>query len=516
MMPRVGVVGAGNWGKNHIKAMDSLGALAAVADADPQRREALKVDYPRAEIYDDHHAMLNEGKIDGVVVASPAFTHYEIGRAALEAGKDILVEKPMAMNLVEADELIALAKSRGRILMVGHLLLYSPAVEAIIDMVKRGDIGEIVHLESRRLKLGRVRREENVFWSFAPHDIAVILQLMGGDPVAVKASGMAALQNGIEDDVHAHLTFENGARAHLHASWLWPETERRMVIVGTEGMIIYDELKNEAFVYTRGIGGDLEIWDKGGREIPFPKNAPLLELEDRHFLDCIGRRLTPLTDGESGRKVIDVLMRVDAALETGRAAQKDSPEKAAAEKDYYAHETAVIEEPALIGRGSKIWHFCHIMPGARIGERCMLGQNVFVGGKAQIGNNVRVQNNVSVYDGVILEDDVFCGPSMVFTNVKVPRSAYPLADSEEFAVTRVKRGATIGANATIVCGTTIGKHALIGAGAVVTADIPDHAVVYGNPARVRAWICKCGKTIAAHDDRSAGCEFCRTFREDSR
>ena len=189
MMPRVGVVGAGNWGKNHIKAMDSLGALAAVADADPQRREALKVDYPRAEIYDDHHTMLNDGKVDGVVVASPAFTHYEIGRAALEAGKDILVEKPMAMNLVEADELIALAKSRGRILMVGHLLLYSPAVEAIIDMVKRGDIGEIVHLESRRLKLGRVRREENVFWSFAPHDIAVILQLMGGDPVAVKASG---------------------------------------------------------------------------------------------------------------------------------------------------------------------------------------------------------------------------------------------------------------------------------------------------------------------------------------
>ena len=145
-----------------------------------------------------------------------------------------------------------------------------------------------------------------------------------------------------------------------------------------------------------------------------------------------------------------------------------------------------------------------------------VGAECFRGRKAQIGNNVRVQNNVSVYDGVILEDGVFCGPSMVFTNVKVPRSAYPLADSEEFAVTRVKRGATIGANATIVCGTTIGKHALIGAGAVVTADIPDHAVVYGNPARVRAWICKCGKTIAAHDDRSAGCEFCRTFREDSR
>ncbi len=400
--------------------------------------------------------------------------------------------------------------------MVGHLLLYSPAVKAIIDIVKNGDIGEIVHMELRRLKLGRVRREENVLWSFAPHDIAVILQLMESDPVAVKASGLCALQDGIEDDVHAHLTFGNGAEVHLHASWLWPETERRTVIVGTEGMIIYNELQNEAFFYARGIDDDLEIWDRGGREIPFQKNVSLLELEERHFLESIQRRSAPLTDGESGRKVIDVLMRVDAASEAGRERQGDSPGKAGMEKDYYAHETAVVEEPAMIGKGSKIWHFCHVMPGARIGERCMLGQNVFVGGKAQIGNNVRVQNNVSVYDGVFLEDDVFCGPSMVFTNVKVPRSGYPLVDSDEFAVTRVRRGATIGANATIVCGTTIGKHALIGAGAVVTADIPDHAVVYGNPARVHAWICRCGKTIAKLDDRSAGCEFCRTFRQDSR
>lgn len=514
MMPRIGVIGAGNWGKNHVKTFHALGALAAVAEADPQRREAIKEGFPQAVVYDDYRALLNDERIDGVVVASPAFTHHEISRAALLAGKDVLVEKPMAMNLAEADELIALAKSGGRILMVGHLLLYSPAVRAIIDTVKNGDIGEIVHLELRRLKLGRVRREENVFWSFAPHDLAVVLQLVEGAPVAVKASGICALQSNIEDDVHAHLTFENGVRAHLHASWFWPEVERRTVIVGTEGMIFYDELKNEARLYSKGIDHDLEIWDKGVREIPFQKSAALLELEDRHFLDCIEQRAVPLTDGENGRKVIDILMRVDAELRAGKGAKGDSPGKTEteAEKDYFVHETAVVEEPAAIGKGTKIWHFCHVMPGAKIGERCMLGQNVLVGGKARIGNNVRIQNNVSVYDGVFLEDDVFCGPSMVFTNVKVPRSAYPLAGSDEFAVTRIKRGATIGANATIVCGTTIGEHALVGAGAVVTSDVPAHAVVYGNPARVRAWICKCGKTVAAFDDQSAGCEHCQTFK----
>lgn len=177
------------------------------------------------------------------------------------------------------------------------------------------------------------------------------------------------------------------------------------------------------------------------------------------------------------------------------------------EKDYFVHESAYIDEPVQIGRGTKIWHFCHVMPGAEIGENCMLGQNVFVGAGVKIGSNVRVQNNVSVYEGVVLEDDVFCGPSMVFTNVKLPRSAYPLSTGDDYTVTRVKKGATIGANATVICGVTIGEHALIGAGAVVTADVSAHAVVYGSPARVRGWVCRCGKAAADREDliKQCGC-----------
>lgn len=175
---------------------------------------------------------------------------------------------------------------------------------------------------------------------------------------------------------------------------------------------------------------------------------------------------------------------------------------------YFAHETAVVDEHASIGAGTKIWHFSHVMSGARIGERCTIGQNVFVAATARIGDNVKIQNNVSIYEGVDLEDDVFCGPSCVFTNVIKPRSAYPRED-RSFDKTLVKRGATIGANATIICGVTIGEHAFIGAGAVVTKDVPAHALCFGNPAGFGGWVCRCGEKLKAVDDgETAGCPSC--------
>lgn len=178
---------------------------------------------------------------------------------------------------------------------------------------------------------------------------------------------------------------------------------------------------------------------------------------------------------------------------------------------YYVHESSYIDEGVEIGEGTRIWHFCHVMTGSRIGRDCRIGQNVVVGPRAVIGNNVKIQNNVSVYQGVVLEDDVFCGPSMVFTNVATPRSAFPRNRSEDCLPTLVKKGASIGANATIVCGRTIGRYAMIGAGAVVTRDVPDYALVYGNPARRRAWACECGLTLP-FEAGTARCECGRSYR----
>ncbi len=173
--------------------------------------------------------------------------------------------------------------------------------------------------------------------------------------------------------------------------------------------------------------------------------------------------------------------------------------------EYFVHESSYVDEGARIGKGTKIWHFCHILPGAEIGENCSLGQNVNVGSAARIGNRVKIQNNVSVYDRVEIEDDVFCGPSMVFTNVFNPRSEVTRKD--EYRRTLVRQGATIGANATVVCGHVIGAYAFIGAGSVVTSDIPDYGLAYGNPARLRGWICRCGVKLELTGERGS-CRQC--------
>ncbi|OGP92958.1 MAG: hexapeptide transferase [Deltaproteobacteria bacterium RBG_16_48_10] len=183
------------------------------------------------------------------------------------------------------------------------------------------------------------------------------------------------------------------------------------------------------------------------------------------------------------------------------------------EKRYFVHPAAVVDEPVEIGSKTQIWHFSHIMSRVKIGENCIIGQNVFIGSGVILGNNIKVQNNVSIYDGVILEDDVFCGPSMVFTNVYNPRSF--ISRKKEFRKTLVKRGATIGANATVICGYTIGQYALIGAGTVVTKDVPDYALIYGNPGRVKGWVCQCAVGITFQSGKAV-CPACgKEFEKDA-
>jgi len=223
----------------------------------------------------------------------------------------------------------------------------------------------------------------------------------------------------------------------------------------------------------------------GGQVVPILKEEPL-RLECKHFLECVRNRQRPRTDGESALRVLQVLEACEQSLrEQGRPIEiaRKSP-------GYYVHPTAVVDEPCEIGKDTKIWHFSHIMAGSALGKKCNLGQNVLIGTGVRIGNNVKIQNNVSVYTGVELEDDVFCGPSMVFTNVLNPRSH--IVRKSEYKRTLVKQGASIGANATVLCGVTIGRFAFVGAGAVVTRDVPDYALVVGVPAGRVGWICNCG------------------------
>lgn len=181
---------------------------------------------------------------------------------------------------------------------------------------------------------------------------------------------------------------------------------------------------------------------------------------------------------------------------------------------YFVHESSYVDEPCCIGEGTKIWHFSHVLPGCEIGSNCNIGQNVVIGPRVRIGNRVKIQNNVSVYEGVELEDEVFCGPSMVFTNVNTPRSGTPRNTSADYAKTVVKKGASIGANATIVCGNTVGEYAFVGAGSVVTKDVAAYAMVYGNPARIRGYACECGAKLRFDGDAATCGECERSFVKD--
>jgi len=241
---------------------------------------------------------------------------------------------------------------------------------------------------------------------------------------------------------------------------------------------------------------NLSISDEG-TEVVFQGHGEPLRLELEHFLECISQGRKPLSDGETAIPVVAVLEEASRQLEAMRMP----------EKDYFVHESAYVDPGAKIGKGTKIWHFSHIMSGAEIGEHCNIGQNVFIAKNVKIGNNVKIQNNVSVYEGVVLENDVFCGPSCVFTNVKTPRSAFPRNRSEDYIPTIVKRGATIGANATVVCGVTLGEWSFVAAGAVVTKDVPPYALVAGVPARPIGWACRCGVRLK-FDGEEATCQAC--------
>jgi UDP-2-acetamido-3-amino-2,3-dideoxy-glucuronate N-acetyltransferase len=222
-----------------------------------------------------------------------------------------------------------------------------------------------------------------------------------------------------------------------------------------------------------------------GIEVPISQEEPLFT-ELQHFCEVVRDRGKPRTDGENGLAVLQILHACEESIKTkGRAtAMKPATPK------YFLHSTAVVDQPCDIGEGTYIWHFSHVMAGSKLGHRCNLGQNVHVASNVSIGNNVKIQNNVSIYTGVELEDDVFCGPSMVFTNVINPRSHVNRKD--EYRRTLVKRGATLGANSTIICGVNIGEYAFVAAGAVVTHDVPSYALVMGVPAVQVGWICQCG------------------------
>lgn len=503
-MGGIAVVGAGYWGKNLVRNFYDLRALGVICDSRVNTLNALQEEYPGCRYVSTYAAILKDAEVSAVAIATPAETHGRLVRDALLAEKDVFVEKPLCLSVEEGAELVALAHERGRVLMVGHLLWYHPAVLKLKELVEGGELGRIQYIYSNRLNLGKIRREENILWSFAPHDISVILGLLDQMPDEIRAQGGNYLHQRVADVTVSLLSFPSGVKAHVFVSWLHPFKEQKLIVVGDRKMAVFDDVekKDKLLLYPHSINwrNHMPVATRAEAQPVAVEPTEPLRAECQHFLECISTRQRPRTDGEEGLRVLTVLQRCQEELEPRPHMTAVAPTHQS--KLYMAHESVFIDDGVQIGEGTTIWHVSHVLKGSHIGRNCRIGQNVVIGPNVCVGDHVKIQNNVSVYEGVTLEDYVFCGPSMVFTNVINPRSE--ISRMHELKRTIVKKGATIGANATILCGVTIGEYAFIGAGSVVTRDVPAYALVMGNPARQKGWVCACGVKL----EMQARCAIC--------
>jgi len=544
--PNIAIIGSGYWGKNLVRNYHSLGALKLICDKNPALLEQYQEQYPEVDTCLSLIDVISRDDIEGLVIATPAETHYTIAKEGLLSGKHVYVEKPLVLEEEEGEELIELASKNKRTLMVGHLLQYHPVFVRLKDLASSGELGKINYIYSHRMNLGKIRREENILWSFAPHDISMILALACEEPENVYATGGNYLHRQIADVTTTHLEFPSGLKAHIFVSWLHPFKEQKLVVVGDVKMAVFDDTQpweDKLLLYPHKIKwqNNIPVPEKAEPERPDIPEAEPLRLECEHFLQSFINGKRPKTDGEEGLRVLKILKAAQRSLDKNGSTidlrqSRSSKAKLAEGHDIlsfaesandnvrvslcgsvankeklpetcFVHESAYIDENVNIGPGTKIWHFSHILKNCAIGETCNIGQNVVIGPDVTIGKQCKIQNNVSVYKGVTIEDGVFCGPSMVFTNIYNPRAE--IVKMDQVRPTLVKHGTTIGANATIICGVTLGKYSFIGAGSVVTKDVEDYALVIGNPARQVGHMCECGERLS--DDYE--CPSCAAMYE---
>lgn len=308
MQMKLAAIGSGAWGRNIVRTLHQMNALGVVAESSAPLRDQLAVDYPGLEVVSNYGDLFAREDIPAVTIATPAASHHRIAKDCLLAGKDVFVEKPMTLTAGESEDLVHTAEKHGRVLMVGHLLLYKPAVQFIRDYLAAGSLGRVFTLHQERMKLGKARAVENALWSLGVHDVAALLYIAGEAPVKVSFSGHRGLQAGIEDDTYLHMNFADGRIAHLHNSWLWPEDRRGLKVIGERGMLVYDEKAETVTLLKKRVDEKLNNVDEGSEVIfTAPPNVQALTTELEHFVDCVKSRQTPRTCGRNGLEVVRVL-----------------------------------------------------------------------------------------------------------------------------------------------------------------------------------------------------------------
>ena len=317
-MIRIAQIGCGYWGPNFLRNFQQNPNCEVIAVADPSPTSQVKIRalYPEIQLLDSPATLFESSEVDAFVIATPARFHHRIAKSALEAGKDVLVEKPLALTSADGEELLEISSQNQRILMVGHILEYHPAIIKIRKILADGELGKLQHIRSTRLSLGRFRHEENVLWSFAPHDIAMIQRLAGNSPDKISAIAQTHLQQGIPDTVHADLQFPGNLHAHLHVSWQEPVKEQKLTVVGAKAMATYDDVKKQLLLHPHQIDRSVtppSLTKAQPEEIPFAPGEPLAR-ECQAFLDAIESRNPPLTDGKSALQVLQTIETIQRQI----------------------------------------------------------------------------------------------------------------------------------------------------------------------------------------------------------
>lgn len=322
-------VGLGQWGINLLRNFSLLPGcrIKHACDLNSNQLKNLSRDYPTINFINDFQVILKDQEIEGVVIATPAPGHYAVAKACLEAGKHIFVEKPITLDVKQAEELVALAKKINRKIMVGHLLLYHPAIKKLKELIVQGELGDIYYVYTQRLNLGRIRNTENVMWSLAPHDVSIVLHLMDKTPQAVAALGSAFIQEQLEDVTFLNIRFKSGELGHIHVSWLDPTKTRKTIVVGSKKMAIFDEMKarDSLTLIDKGVMFDEKFKSfneflqlRFGEEtvIPVDTTEPL-KLECAYFVECLQLGKEPLSNGKNGIDVLRILAAAERSLKNG-------------------------------------------------------------------------------------------------------------------------------------------------------------------------------------------------------
>ncbi|MFH1368205.1 MAG: Gfo/Idh/MocA family oxidoreductase [Elusimicrobiota bacterium] len=328
-MKNIAIVGCGYWGKNIVRNFQRIGALGAVCDSSPDTLKKAISSYPSLTAFQDFDKLLKDGSIEGIVIATPASSHYDLVKKALQSGKNVLVEKPFTTTYAEAAELTELAAKKNLVLMVGFTFIYNPAVRKVKELIDSKELGEIYYIYSRRLNLGIVRKDINVWWNLAPHDVSIILYWLNRKATSVNGSGFSFIQKGIEDVVFGNIRFDSGAAAQIHVSWLDPNKTREMVVIGSKKMIIYDDVSadRKVTIYDKGIDkfddfqsfGQFQLIHRAG-DVHIPKidfKEPL-EIEAQHFVDCVKNKKEPMTSAVWSLPSVRILEAVQDSIKQGK------------------------------------------------------------------------------------------------------------------------------------------------------------------------------------------------------